>query len=94
MLGEVIGEASGSVTSVDVVSEEQGSAKRKVSMRGSGKARGVALKHNGRFRRATVLTVLAVFSMVQRSGHRQGQLGFKRESSPLRVSFMDVRCRG
>jgi hypothetical protein len=42
MLGEVIGEANGTVTSIEVVSVEQGSSKLKVSLRGSGKAMGVA----------------------------------------------------
>jgi hypothetical protein len=42
MLGEVIGEANGTVTGIEVVSVEQGSPKLKVSCRGSGKAMGVA----------------------------------------------------
>ena len=42
MLGEVIGEANGTGTNVEVLSVEQGSPKLKVTLRGSGKARGVA----------------------------------------------------
>ena len=42
MLGDVIGEANGTLTSTEVLSVEQGSPRLRLTLRGSGKAMGVA----------------------------------------------------
>lgn len=60
-LGEVIGEANGQVTNIEVLSVEEGSPKLKMTLRGSGKAMGVAF------------TDLVTYWQVERAGGLYGQ---------------------
>ena len=60
-LGEVIGEANGQITNIEVVGVEEGSPKLKATLRGSGKAMGVAF------------TDLITYTQVERAGGLYGE---------------------